>query len=300
MIGLTGFDVVDASHIGVKNRFGEVLGLMQPGMQWTGLFTSVEQYDLRVQKMTVEMLEGEQTSVDIDGQTVKARIQVNYKLNPENIEDTFVKVGRANDVVNVLNIEGIIREGFKTTTSKYKSKEIWQKRNEVKEEAIKRISANFPSEHVILVNIIISDLDFNPKFLQAIEDQKTNEELAIAKKKQVEIAEQEAIRVEAEAKGQAEAKKVNADAEAYQKKAMAEAEAYQKTEMAKAEAFQRLELAKAEAEGLKLKREQLDDRIVRNNWIDAWAQGGAQVPNWVMGEGAAKQFLMNVDANEGA
>ena len=70
-----GFDTVDASHIGVKNRFGVIQGTMQPGMAWTGLFVHVEQYDLRMQKMTVEMLEGAKTAVDIDGQTIKARIE---------------------------------------------------------------------------------------------------------------------------------------------------------------------------------------------------------------------------------
>jgi hypothetical protein len=30
-----GFDTVDASHLGVMNRFGVILGVMQPGMRWT-------------------------------------------------------------------------------------------------------------------------------------------------------------------------------------------------------------------------------------------------------------------------
>jgi len=298
LIGVTlAYDVVDASHIGVKNRFGKIHGTMQPGLEYTGLFTHVEQYDLRVQKMTVEMLEGEKTSVDIDGQTVKSRIEINFRVNPKNIVQIYKEVGRQGDMVSILNIDGIVREGFKTTTSKYKSKEIWQKRNEVKREAIETISANFPNDYLLLENVIISDLDFNPEFIAAIEDQKTNEEKALAKEKEVEIASMEAKRVEATAKGQAEAQKVSADAQAYERKALAEADAYQKKQMADAQAFERLELGKAEAEALRLKKAELTENMVRNNWIDAWKSGGAQVPKWIT-SGDSGNFLFDVEVAE--
>lgn len=274
---MAGFDTVDASHIGVKNRFGQIIGTMQPGMQWTGVFVHVEQYDLRTKQMTVEMMDGAQTAVDKDGQTVKARIQVNYRLNPENVIDAYSKVGPYNTMPGILNIEGIIREGFKTASSQYKSKEIWQKRGEVKEKAIEIISHNFPTNYFILENIIISDLDFNPAFIAAIELQKTNEELSIAKQKEVEIAKQEALRVEEEARGQAEKTKLAAEAEAYKL----------------------LKAAESEAKALELKREQLTPLMVQQSYIEAWKAGGAQVPKFVMSGNSGTNFLMQLpDMNE--
>ncbi len=259
-----GFDTVDASHIGVKNRFGVIQGTMMPGMAWTGLFVHVEQYDLRMDKMTVEMLEGETTSVDIDGQTIKARIQINYRLNSENVQEAYSKVGRQKDMPSILNLDGIIREGFKTTTSKYKSKEIWQKRQQVKEEAITTIKANFPSDYYVLENVIISDLDFNPDFIKAIEAQKTNEELAIAEEKGVQVAKFRADQQIEQARGQAES-----------------------------QALIVLKKAEAEAEALALKKQQLTPLMVQNNWIDAWRAGGAMVPMYIAG-GEGQQFLMEM------
>ena len=35
----SGFDTVDANHMGVKVRLGKITGVQNPGIQWTGLFT---------------------------------------------------------------------------------------------------------------------------------------------------------------------------------------------------------------------------------------------------------------------
>lgn len=252
---LIGYKQVDASHIGVMNRFGVITGTMNPGMQWVGIFTHVEEYDLRVRKMTVEMLTGEQTAIDKDGQTIKARIQVNYRLKPDSAINAYTHVGVDRDMADVLNLDGILREGFKTTTAKYTSTEIWQKRGEVKDEAVKIIENNFPKDYFILDNIIISDIDFNPAFIAAIEQQKTNEKLALAKEQEVAIAKFEADRAVEQAKGTAEANKISIVAQ-----------------------------AQAEAEALRLKREQITPLMVQQLWIQAWQAGGAQVPKIVMGQ----------------
>jgi regulator of protease activity HflC (stomatin/prohibitin superfamily) len=259
---MLGFDSVDATHLGVMNNMGTIKGVMQPGFRWTGFFTHVEEYDLRLRQMTVEMMDAEKTSIDHDGQTIKARIQINYRLNPESIISAYTKVGLDRDLAETLNIEGIIREGFKTATAEYSSTEIWQKRGEVKDKAIKIIEANFPKEYFNLDNVVISDIDFNPAFIAAIEQQKTNEKLALAKEKEVDIAKFEADRKVAEQKGISDAAKLQYEAEAY------------KT----------LTLAQAEAQALKLKKEQLTPLMIQQSYIEAWKAGGAQVPKIVMGD----------------
>jgi regulator of protease activity HflC (stomatin/prohibitin superfamily) len=223
---------------------------MQPGMQWTGLFTHVESYDLRIRQATVEMLTAEQTAVDKDGQSIKARIQINYRLNPESVVDTYSKVGLDRDLATILNLDGIVREGMKTVTAKYESTYIWQNRNEIKEEAIKMIENNFPKKYFVLENVIIPDIDFNPAFMAAIEAQKTNEKLALAKEKEVAIAKFEAERAVQEAKGTAEAQKIAVIAQ-----------------------------GEADAMVLKLKREQITPELIQNNWITKW---DGKLPQFIM------------------
>jgi len=269
-VALAGFDVVDASHVGVKNRFGVILGTMQPGMQWTGLFTQVEQYDLRVRKMTIDMA-GEQSAVDKDGQSIFATIQINYRLKPDNVENAYKRIGPDPILAEILNLDGIVREGFKDTTSKRGALEIVQNRQEIKEQAIERIQANFPAEYFNLENVIVSNIDFGLNFKNAIEAKKTNEELAKAKEKEVDIQKFEADKAIEKARGLSESKKLAADALAYE----------------------RLELAKSEAESLRLKRQELTAIMVQNNWIDAW---DGKLPTFMMGDSSG--MLLNLNPME--
>lgn len=280
IIALLGFDVVDASHVGVKNRFGVIQGTQTAGMQWTGLFVHVEQYDLRVRKMTIDM-QGTESAVDKEGQSVFATIEINYRLKPDNVENVYKRVGKDNIIADILNLDGIVREGFKDTTSKYSALEIVQNRQEVKEKAITQIQSNFPEDYFVLENVIVSNIDFNVNFKNAIEQKKTNEELAKAKEKEVDIQKFEADKKIEQARGEAESKKLQA-----------EAEAYRSVELKKADAEGRLLIAKAEAEALELKRKQLTPLMVQNNLLDKW---DGTLPNFlIMGNsGETPNLLLN-------
>jgi regulator of protease activity HflC (stomatin/prohibitin superfamily) len=263
---VAGFDTVDASHIGVKNRFGQITGTMLPGMQWTGVFTHVEQYDLRIRTMTVDM-SGVQGAVDKDGQSVYATIQVNYRLNPETVIDAYSKVSTDSEMARILNIEGTIKEGFKTITAHYPSLEIFQKRDDIKAEAIKEIEANFPKHYFILDNVIVSNLDFNPEFKAAIEGRKVAEEVAKQREQQVSVSKFEADMKIQTARGESESVKLKADGEAYQ----------------------RLAIAQSEAEAIRLKKEQITPLMVQNNWIDRW---NGQLPSYMLtSEGNTNMLL---------
>jgi len=259
-VGLAVFDTVDASHKGVKVKLGKIVGTMDPGIEATGLFVAVHSYDLRLRKMDVNM-EGVQGAVDKDGQSVFANIQINYKVNPQAIVDLYSEVGRdKSGLAATLNIDGIVREGFKSVTSQYSSLEIFQKRSEIKQKAIEQIKKSFPKNYFFLENVIVSNLDFNPEFKAAIEGRKTAEEEAKRKEQEVKVAEMQAKINEAEAEGKKQVRIKEAEAEAQVV----------------------LQKAKAEAEGLRLKKAELTPMMVQNNWIDAWNGQLPQNTNMLM------------------
>lgn len=279
-----GFDTVDPGNMGVKVRFGEMKGTMSPGMQYTGVFTSLYNYNLKMRKAEVIMLReidpatGEvikdEGSVDKDGQYIGARIEVNYRLNPDNVANAYEKIGLDNQLANILNIDGIIREGFKTATSKRTSTEIWQNRELVKQEAIDNIRDNFPQDYFILENVVISNIGFNKGFTDAIELKKTNEELAKAEEQAVEIAKQQANKAIEDARGKAESAKLQSEAEAYQVQVK----------------------AAAEAEALRLKKQELTPLMVQNNWIDAW---DGKLPQYMLGSNTDILMQMPTQNEEG-
>jgi regulator of protease activity HflC (stomatin/prohibitin superfamily) len=272
LVYMLGFDTVNASHIGVKDQFGQIQGTMMPGMQWTGLFVHVEQYDLKTRKATVDMSGGE-SAIDRDGQSVFARIEVNYHLNPESVTDAYTKVGRNDEMADILNIDGIIRESFKTVTSGYTSLEIFQKREEVKEKTIERVRMNFPTKYFTFDNAVISNIDYNALFKAAIEGKKTAQETAKMTEAEVQIEQYKADKVIQQARGAAESVKLAADAMAYE----------------------RLAIARSEAESLRMKREQITELMVQNNWIDKW--DGA-LPTYMFGSNNG--LLLNLPLNKEA
>jgi regulator of protease activity HflC (stomatin/prohibitin superfamily) len=280
-----GFDTVDASHRGIMIEFGKTKGTMEPGIKWTGLFTDTIQYSLRTRKLHVDML-GQDSAVDKDGQSVYASIDINYRLKYDAVEKVYQNIGRDNNLEEILNIQGIIKEGFKTTTSQYASLEIFQKREEVKQKAIDQIRKNFPSEYFDLETVIVSNIDYNPAFKAAIEAKKVAEETAKAKEQEVFVNKFEADKAIENARGIAESAKLAAEAEAYTIKVNAESKAYST-----------IEIAKAEAEGLRLKKAELTPLMVQNNYIDMLKQTwGGNYPQWITGESA--NFIFEVPSFE--
>lgn len=272
IVYMLGFDTVNASYIGVKDQFGQIQGTMMPGMQWTGLFVHVEQYDLKTRKEVVEM-NGSESAIDKDGQSVFARIEINYHLNPDVVVDAYTKVGHNDDMADILNIDGIVREAFKTVTSEYTSLEIFQKRAEVKDKTIEKIRMNFPTKYFTFDNVVISNIDYNAQFKAAIEGKKTAQELAKQTEAEVQIEQYKADKVIQQARGAAESVKLAADAQAYE----------------------RLAIAKSEAEALGLKRIQINELMVQNNWIDKW--NGA-LPTYMLGSGGSG-FLFSMPTEKG-
>ena len=199
------YDTVADNKVGVVVRFGEIKGTLNAGLHNTGMFADVYQYDKRIRKEEVQ-LTGGGSAVDKTGQAVYATINVNYKLKatPQNVKDMYSNVGTDEVIDDILNLDAIIREGFKQATVKYDALDILDKRQEVKELAKENIKRNFPTEYFDIVDIVITNIDFSDAFKQAIEQKK--------------VAEQQAIKAEADLQRviqeqKAEIEKFKADAE---------------------------------------------------------------------------------------
>ena len=204
---LLAFDSVEPSHKGVMVQFSQIKGVMNPGWKHTGIFTKVYDYDMRTRKAQIELV-GQNSAVDKEGQAVYATINVNYRLKPsqDTILNLFRNVGRDNIIEDQLNIDAIIREGFKQATVKFEALEILENRQLVKELARANIEKNFPKEFFEIQNIVVANIDFSPQFKQAIEDKKTADQVALAEENKVKIA---------RAKADQEIEKARADAEKF-------------------------------------------------------------------------------------
>lgn len=277
IIGLNSFKQVDASHIGVVNDMGNIKGVMNSGWQFMMPWINIIEYDLRTKRMDIG-IDDANSAPDKEGQKVYASIQINFKTNGENVVNTYKSVGYDKDLPNILNINGIVIEAFKTVTAQYDSKTLYEKREELKQKAIEQIKMNFPKDYLILDNVVISNIGYSPAFQQALEDKKVNEQKALAKQAEAEYQKQEAFRQVELAKGEAESNKVktiaNAQALAEQTKLNADAQAHAI-----------LVQAESEAKALELKKQQLTPLMIQNNWIDMMsAKWSGNYPTWITGD----------------
>lgn len=184
----TGFDTVDANHLGVMVELGKLKGVMDPGIQWTGIFTEVYQYDMRIRKASVEMVGGG-SATDKDGQAIYGTVAVNYRLkgNREVVSSLYKNVGTDDVIADRLNIQPIIREGFKQATVKYEAIEILENRQKVKDEAKENIKRNFPEEYFEIVDIVVENIDFSQDFKNAIEAKKVATQNKLKEEEQVQV-----------------------------------------------------------------------------------------------------------------
>ena len=182
-----GFDTVEANHLGVKVAWGQITGTMQPSTQWTGLITSVVQYDMRLRKASIE-LSGDNYAPSKEGQKIFGTIDVNYRVknNPETVKSLYANVGTDDVIAERLNINPIVVEGFKQTTSQYTAMDILEKRQEVKDKAIEIIKRNFPAEYFEIENIVITNIAFTKDFADEIEAKQTAVQTALKEKNNLE------------------------------------------------------------------------------------------------------------------
>jgi hypothetical protein len=202
-----GYDTVEPSHMGVMVKFGNILGPMQPGMKWTGLFTHVEQYDMRVRKDTIEM-NGDNAAATKQGQAVYATINVNYRIknDPSVVTNLYSQVGVDDQIDDKLNIKAIITEGFKQTTVKYDWIGILENREKVKEEAITAIKNNFPKDYFDIQDVVVTNIGFSPGFQGELEAKQIAEQTGLKEQNNLEVVKfQQAQEIE---KYKAEAEKL--------------------------------------------------------------------------------------------
>ena len=262
VVVMLGVDKVDADKVGVKDRFGVVLGKMDSGIAWTGLFVGVTQYPLNIQKITLDRIE----AVDRGAQAVYANIVVNYRIkNSEAPVEMYQKVattGKMNIIEDRLAMKEKIQEAFKQVSVQYEAVEIFENRDEVRTKTIERINNLFPKEYFEIVSITVQNIDFAPSFNAAIQLKKDNTQLALAAVERVKQSEAEANQAIEQARGLAEAKKLDADAIAY---------------------------------ALRKQKEEITDKLIQKMWIEAWDGG---VPTYMMGGMSETNLLLQIPTVE--
>lgn len=150
-------------------------------------------------------------------------------------------------------IDPAIQDAIKATTANYTAEQLITKRAAVSEEMQNILKIRLAEAHINVSNVDIVNFDFSPSFNESIEKKVTAEQDALA--------------------------------------------AQNKLEQVKFEAQQKIEKAKADAESIRIQAQAIQSQggadYVKLQWIDAWKEGGAKVPNFITSENGGG-FIMNM------
>lgn len=197
------FATVQTGEIGVKTRFGKIVGTTaNEGIIFKLPYEKLQKVNIKVQKY--ENKEELSTSTK-DMQIVEhIKVSVNYQINGNKAVDLYKNVG-INYQTTVL--EPTIQETIKSVISQYTAAELVTKRSEVALNINETLNERLTNYGITSIAVAINNFDFSQAYNQAIEKKAVAEQEAQTSKNQLEKAKIDAERKKVEAEGEAAANK---------------------------------------------------------------------------------------------
>lgn len=208
LIALFGsFYIVPAGDRGVLLTFGkptliakgEGLGFKMP------LIQQVIKMDVKTQKFEVSKA----SAASKDLQTVTTDVAINYYINPDSVVEIYRTIGLGyQDKI----MSPAVQEIVKASTAQYTAEELVTKRPEIKDKIDSGLRERLSKFGFNVQAVSITDFDFSDQFNSAIESKVTAEQNALAAKNKLAQVEYEAQQRVTQAKAEAEAIRIQAEA----------------------------------------------------------------------------------------
>lgn len=236
IIGCAAFESVPAGHVGVVSTFGAVdeAKTLPEGIAFVNPFADVIDVDCRIGAFSDTY-----TGASKDMQDVRVEVTLNARLDSKgaakvyrNIGTKALPTGTAQNGVPISTTEWFMKivrpasqEVLKAEIAKHSASDILANRSRIKDSVQKGIIEWCAKYDVLISEVSLADIDFDPAYNKAIQEKQVQEQKALQKtyelqgtQKQAEIAKAEAegkanAAIEA-ARGEAQAILTRADAEA--------------------------------------------------------------------------------------
>ena len=200
------FTVISAGHTGVQVTFGEVnMTPLSEGVHFVNPLSSIKDVDVRLQK---SQLSGASAGTK-DLQQVHTDIVVQYRLNSAKVPHIYKEFG--------LNVDDKvlgpgINEAFKSITGHYTSEELITKRDEVSLAITEHLRAKMAPFNIDVSGVSLVNFGFSAEYQKAIESKVIATQNKLKAEQDLERIKVEANSRIAQAKGEAEAISIQAQA----------------------------------------------------------------------------------------
>lgn len=197
---------IGAGERGVLLRWSAVTGkVFGEGLYFRVPFADqIVTVDVKIQKEQITA-----TAASKDLQTVNSTVAVNYHIDPAKVANVYQDIGVD---FNSRLIDPALQESVKATTAKYTAEELITKREQVRDDVKSHLKDKLEPRGILIDDFNIVDFEFSQSFNEAIEAKVTAEQAALAAKNKLEQIKYEADQQIAEARGKAEALRVESEA----------------------------------------------------------------------------------------
>jgi regulator of protease activity HflC (stomatin/prohibitin superfamily) len=158
---------------------------------------NVVQMEVRTNKITEDA-----ASASKDLQDVRTQVALNYHINPDNAQFVYKQIGL--DYVNRIIVPAI-QESVKQVTARFNAEELITKRETVKDQIDEQITARLAPYNIIVDGISITEFQFSPDFVRAVEAKVAAQQRALQAQNELRRIEIEAQQAEARAVGEQQA-----------------------------------------------------------------------------------------------
>lgn len=202
---LAPFTIVDQTERAVVTKMGSVDRVLDDGFHWVTPFVeSVHTYNVAAQKSEVSA-----TAASKDLQDVTTTVAVQYKLDESKIAELYGEYKRS---VQTTAVDPAIQDAIKAATAAFTAEQLITQRPAVKEAIFNALRDRLANVYVIVTNVDIVNFNFSESFNAAIEAKVTAEQEAQKAKNDLARVEFEAQQRIEQAKAEAEAIRIQAEA----------------------------------------------------------------------------------------
>ena len=288
------YTVVEAGTVAVVKRFGQVVGVFEPGLNWKVPFID-QTVVYRTQEIVYETSDNPEYSnadytdyqVDTatsDGQQITARYTVRFRIKPQEAANIVNNLGTEPEVVEKV-VKQNSRVWVRTLLRNYTASQLYSGDIREAQEAIaSQLRHDFEQEGLELVFFGLRQIGFTDAYKQAVENKQIEAENIITRKNQAEQAKYEKERLITQAEAEAERQRL-------ERIGVAQGEAESIKLKAEAEAEATLIKAKAQAQANELLAQSLTPELITWQAVLQWT---GQYPT-VLSSGGSQQMILPGD-----
>lgn len=210
---------IDAGHVGIVKRFGNVIDVVDPGLHIKIPYAdTVEEMEVRERAFKLKLAAASQDPLELP-----ITVTVNWLVKRTNVKNLYIQYGSLQQFETRI-IRPRLNDAVKGVTSRYKVNDLLRKRTEYRDQSQKVFATRMPDD-IQITGFSIENVGFPPEYTKAIRQKQVAREQAETEQFVLERQRLTTTQVTQTAMAQRDADKARADGKAYEIKVQGQAQA---------------------------------------------------------------------------